>query len=341
MPSTPFRTSGAAAAPKLAFIGAGRLASTLARALARRGARVVAVASRQPASAQALAARLPGCIATAAQAAVDGADLVFLTVPDDAIAPAAAALRWRAGMAVVHCSGATELSALDAAAQAGAATGGFHPLQIFSDPELALDLLDGASVAIEAPAALEAQLRALAASVGLRPLRLPPGARARYHGSAGHAASFLLTLLHEAARVWASFGIAEDDALAALLPITRGTLAAAQSRGLAGAASGPPSRGDVGVMARHLAALDALDAAELARAKEATEAASATGAADEADATQAARAAANAAPGGHGALYRELTRRQLWLVERAGRVDAARLAAMARLIAAAPAERGD
>jgi len=288
----------AGAVPRLAFIGAGRLASSLARAFARQGATVAAVASRNPASARALAAVLPGCIATDAQGAVDAADLVFITVPDDAIAPVAAALRWRGGMAVVHCSGATDVAALDAAAQAGAATGGFHPLQIFSDPDLALELLAGASVAIEAPPALDATLAALAASVGLRPLRLPPGARALYHGAAGHAASFLLGLLHEATQVWASFGIAPDDALKALLPIARGTLAAAESRGLAGAVSGPPSRGDVGVMARHLAALDALGA-------------------------------------DHGAFYRELTRRQLVLVEQLGRLDPAALAAMRALLTTA------
>ena len=45
---------------RIAFIGAGRLAQCLAPALAEQGETIVAVASRDPASAQRLAAQLPG-----------------------------------------------------------------------------------------------------------------------------------------------------------------------------------------------------------------------------------------------------------------------------------------
>ncbi|WP_034411838.1 DUF2520 domain-containing protein [Derxia gummosa] len=329
------------AAPAIAFIGAGRLASSLARAFAGAGARVVAIASRDPASAAALAARIDGCRALAPQAAADAADLVFITVPDDAIASVADALRWRAGQGVVHCSGATELTALDTATRAGALAGGFHPLQIFSDPDVAIGQLAGAAVAIEAPAALAAPLDALAAGVGLRPFALPPGARARYHASAGMAASFLLTLLDEAARVWASFGVPPAQALAALLPIARGTLAAAESRGLAGAVSGPPSRGDVGVIARHLAALDALDAEAARRGAAAAHAAGgavsppAEHATADGATTNLALASADLARE-HGAFYRELTRRQLALVADAGRVPPEGIAAMHARLAEPP-----
>src|SRR6185295_5461330 len=105
-----------------------------------------------------------------------------LTVPDDAIAPLAAQLPWRAGQRVVHCSGATEVAVLEPALRAGAMTGGFHPLQIFSDPARAGGLLAGSTVAIEGPPALEAELMVIAQRLGMTPLRLPPGARALYHG---------------------------------------------------------------------------------------------------------------------------------------------------------------
>ena len=136
----PLTTSPGPAAPpwpRTAFIGIGRVAVVLAPALARLGVPVVALASRQAAAAQRLAGQLHGAAVLDAQAAVDSAELIFLTVPDDAIAPTAAALRWRPGQTVIHCSGATELTALQAAADAGAAVAGFHPLQIFSDAELA------------------------------------------------------------------------------------------------------------------------------------------------------------------------------------------------------------
>lgn len=269
----------------IAFIGAGKLGSALAQALSQRGVVVGQVASRQASSAQHLAARMPGCQAVDAATAAR-ADLVFLTVSDDGIGPLAAQLPWRAGQAVVHCSGATEVSVLQPAADAGAEIGGFHPLQIFSDPQRAIELLAGSSVAIEGPPALEAQLHQLAHTLGMHPLRLPPGARALYHGSASYAASFLLSMLDEAVTVWRSFGIDEAQALQALLPMARGTLDAAASKGLSAAVAGPISRGDAGVIARHLAAFTALGPE-------------------------------------HAELYREFTRRQLELVQATQRLSEA------------------
>ncbi|MEO8152429.1 MAG: DUF2520 domain-containing protein [Rhizobacter sp.] len=278
----------------IAFIGTGRLGSALAMALVRHGVPVTMVASRNTAASQQLAAQLQGCqavdVATAAQA-----DLVFLTVTDDTIAPLAAQLPWRAGQSVVHCSGATEVSALQAAANAGAAIGGFHPLQIFSDPQRATELLRGSSVAIEGPPALEARLRQLAQTLGMHPLRLPPGARALYHGGASYAASFLLSMLQEAVSAWSAFGIDEAQALQALLPMAHGTLAAAQSMGLSAAVAGPLSRGDAGVIARHLAALSALGPE-------------------------------------HAALYLEMTRRQLALVQSTGRLSEAQAERVRKII---------
>lgn len=243
------------AAQRVALVGAGRVARALVIALARVGVPVVAVGSRHPERLSPSSYPHP----CTPQQAVDQADLVLLTVADDAIAPVAAALRWRTGQAVVHCSGATEVAALDAAAQAGALTGGFHPLQIFSDPEQAADRLAGSTVAIEAGAALQPTLHALAAVLGMRAIELPPGFRVRYHVAAGYAASFLLPVLQEAVALWATFGVDEATALQALLPLSRGTLDAVQARGLAGALSGPIARGDLGVVQRHLDDLAGLE----------------------------------------------------------------------------------
>jgi len=240
----------------IAFIGAGRLAQTVARAWARAGVSVSAVASRSRASSDALAAHVPGCmVCDSAQAAAEGADLVLITVPDDAIAATAAAIDWRAGQMVVHCSGATEVAVLQAAADAGALTGGFHPLQIFSDPEIAIEHLAGSTVAIEAAPPLFAVLEDLAARLGCPTITLPPGARARYHAAACYMASFVLSLPREAAQVWASFGVNEADTLQALFPMLLGTVDSARKKGLAGTLSGPISRGDVKVVERHLADL--------------------------------------------------------------------------------------
>ena len=267
-------------AVRIAIIGRGRLGQCLATALAGLGEAVVLAAGRDGA---------------AASAATSAADLVLLTVPDDAIAALAEALPWRRGQAVVHCSGATELTALSAAARAGAQVGGFHPLQIFSDPTLAVHLLPGSSVAIEAEPPLSDELQRLARLLGMMPLALPPGSRAAYHAAASFSASFLLSMLDESVRIWAAVGLPEEEALVALLPLARGTLAAAAARGLPGALAGPISPGDAGGVAAHLQALAALG-------------------------------------DGHEAFYREMSLRQLRLAQQSGRVSASALQEMEAML---------
>ena len=242
---------------QVGIIGAGRVGSALAVAAAAAGWPVVAVASRQHARAEALAARLPGARPATAQEVADLADLVFLTVPDAAIAQVTRVVRWRAGQAVVHTSGAESLAPLAPARAAGALIGGLHPLQTFAGANEAdpLRVFAGITCALEADAALLPRLEALVRALGARPVVLPAEARARYHAAAVLASNYVVTLLHLAAALWATFGVDERTALAALLPLTRRAVDNVAARGPAAALTGPIVRGDAATVAKHLGAL--------------------------------------------------------------------------------------
>src|SRR6476646_5922837 len=122
--------STALAALKIGFIGAGRVAQTLAPAFDRAGLNVAAFYNRGSYAARLLGSRVPSARPMKqAQEVVDICDLVFLTVSDDAILPVCRDLRWEPRHRVVHCSGATALTALDHENSAGALTGGFHTMQ--------------------------------------------------------------------------------------------------------------------------------------------------------------------------------------------------------------------
>ena len=247
------------AALRIGFIGAGRLGTALAWSFAQHGLRVVAVSSMIPSDAQKLAASIAGCTVMAdGQHVVDGCDLVFVTTPDGAIADTTAQFRWRQGVAAVHCSGVTEVAALNHAASGGAMTGGFHPMQTFGDPAAAVRSLPGCTITIEAPEPLNAALVAIAGRLECRINRLPPGMRGRYHAAAGYTSQFINALFAEAATIWKSWGATEEDAVRALLPLARGTLASIESAGLAEGMPGPVSRGDVGSIEKHVAALTPL-----------------------------------------------------------------------------------
>ena len=254
---TPFEQD--LAALRIGFIGAGRLGTALAWSFAQHGLRVVAVASMVPSDAQRLAASIAGCTVMGdGQQVVDGCDLVFVTTPDGAIADTAAQFRWRQGVAAVHCSGVTEVAALDHAARGGAMTGGFHPMQTFGDPAAAVRSLPGCTITIEAPEPLNAALVAIAGRLECRINRLPPGMRGRYHAAAGYTSQFINALFAEAATIWQSWGATEEDAVRALLPLARGTLASIDAAGIAHGMPGPVSRGDVSSIEKHVAALSPL-----------------------------------------------------------------------------------
>ena len=243
---------------RIGFIGGGQLAVPLAVSLARAGFNVVGAASRTQSSAARLASAVPSAKAyESAQQLADAADLVMIAVPDDAIPSAAASVRWQPRHNVIHCSAATEVAALAAAADAGAATGGFHPLQTFTNTEAAIATLPGCTVAIEAEEPLLSQLNEMALALGCSPIRLPPGARPLYHASGSFAASFLVGLINDALDLWGAFGVDRETAFRALLPLTKGTVAALEANGPVRSLAGPIARADVGTVARHIEALKA------------------------------------------------------------------------------------
>lgn len=246
----------AAGGLRIGFIGAGQIATPLAWALSRNGFRIVGAASRSHASAAKLAAGIADCRAyDDAQRLVDDADLVVVAVPDDAIAALARSLIWQSRHFVIHCSGATEVSTLAPAADAGASIGGFHPLQSFTDAEAALRTLPGCTVGIEAEEPLLGMLIAMAQGLGCHPIRLPAGARPLYHAGGSLASPFLVTLLNEALGLWSTFGVGREDAFRAMLPLMKGTIAAVEANGPIRSLSGPIARADVGTIERHIAAL--------------------------------------------------------------------------------------
>jgi predicted short-subunit dehydrogenase-like oxidoreductase (DUF2520 family) len=241
---------------RIGFVGAGQLATPLGWSLARAGYRIVGAASRSRASAERLAEGVGGArVYGSAQALVDDADLVVIAVPDDAIAPVAGAITWQPRHGVIHCSGATEVSALASAAEAGASIGGFHPLQTFTDTQAAIATLPGCTVGIEAEEPLLDVLWTMAQALECNPIRLPAGARALYHASGSFAASFLVRLVNDALDLWSAFGVDREAAFKALLPLTKGTVAALEANGPVRGLAGPIARADAGTVERHIEAL--------------------------------------------------------------------------------------
>ena len=226
---------------RIGFVGAGRVGKGLSLALSRAGYEIAGIARRG-----------------AAQEIADKADIVFLTVPDDVIESVCQSIQWKRGAAAVHCSGAADLQVLKKAASDGAAIGGFHPLQMFGDPEVAAAGLSRCAIAIEAPDSLLEKLNEMVKRLGATPLHVPSGGRAAYHAAAHYAAAFFCGSLDEAIEIWKRLGIPPEDGLPALLSLARGALDGIERSGPARAMAGSIARGDLPTVKRHVAALATL-----------------------------------------------------------------------------------
>jgi predicted short-subunit dehydrogenase-like oxidoreductase (DUF2520 family) len=154
----------------------------------------------------------------------------------------------------VHCSGAGDLDLLRKAAVDGARIGGFHPLRMFGEPGKSWDLR-GCAIAIAGSEPIARELAGIARSIGARPLRLPEGGRAIYHAAANFSGAFVVAMIAETVALWGKLGIAEKDAMRALLPLLRGSVDSVERLGPAGALGSVVARGDAGTIRKHLDAL--------------------------------------------------------------------------------------
>ena len=202
-------------------------------------------------------ARLPDLL----RRPTSGTTVVFLAVPDDAIAAVAAALalvELPRRVAFVHASGALGLGAL-ASLGGRHAVGSFHPLRSFPQPgppEAFLGIVIGVDASTES---LRRVLNGLARDLGATPKRVADAQRAVYHAAAVFASNYIVTLLAEAVRLLEQSGWTEKEAIQGLVPLAEGAVANVRERGPVLALTGPIRRGDAETVKRHLIALGALE----------------------------------------------------------------------------------
>ncbi len=254
----PHHQSVAGETPYTGIVGAGAVGTALGVALSRAGWPIHAVATRDAGRRERFTSLVEGARGfIEPQALVEEVELIILAVPDDVIAPLAAGVRMYGGQAMVHTSGALGAEVLQPAMAAGTQIGAFHPLVAFADTERAIAALRGATVAIEGDDQLAALLSDMAERIGATAVRLAPGSKAAYHAAAVLAAGGFVALLDAIAELGAVAGLDEAGSLTIYGPLIEGTLGNARALGIRAALTGPMTRGDVGTLEAHLAALAA------------------------------------------------------------------------------------
>ena len=244
---------------RIGFVGAGVLGNGLSLALSSKGYQIVAISSRSFSSAKSLSIKIPNCYPVSdPQKVADSSDLVMITTPDSVVSLIASQIQWNPSQAVIHCSGSLTLECLSHARDQGALTGSLHPFQTFAGIESFEDgmvRLQGSTFTVEGDGWLGTLLDKIVSDLGGRLLNWDPKYRALYHASAVLSCGYVVALLEAACSIWQSFGYSTEDALTAILPITKNTLEAASGGNLKQIITGPIIRGDIQTVERHLVAL--------------------------------------------------------------------------------------
>jgi predicted short-subunit dehydrogenase-like oxidoreductase (DUF2520 family) len=241
-------------------IGAGRVGAVLGSALRAAGHGVVGVSGVSRASRERAEVMLPEVPILDVPEVVRRAELVLVTVPDDAL-PAlveglAATGAWQGGQLVVHTSGRYGWRVLEPAVRSGAIPLALHPAMTFTGTSLDLSRLVDCCFGVSAPGPVLPIAQALVVEMGAEPVIVPEEARPLYHAALAHAANHLVTLVAQSLDLLRAAGIEPADRV--LAPLLSAALDNALRSG-DGALTGPVARGDAGTVAAHLAAISAAD----------------------------------------------------------------------------------
>jgi predicted short-subunit dehydrogenase-like oxidoreductase (DUF2520 family) len=262
--------------PTVSVVGAGRLGTALALALASRGYRleaVVALRLTRARRAARLFAKRPLAFSGAQLGNLPESELILITTPDDAITTivsrlAALQKSVRPGRTVLHTSGALSSEVLAPLAAGGFHVGSLHPLVSVSDSVAGAANLSDAFYCLEGdPAALRVA-RAVVRDLGGHSFSIDSRNKALYHAAAVMASGHMVALFDIAAELLARCGLDHKSARRVLLPLVESTLRNLLSSDPARALTGTFARGDLATVERHLEALNANGLRDALRAYE-------------------------------------------------------------------------
>src|ERR1043165_8303499 len=249
--------------PHVSIVGAGRLGTAIAVALANHGYSIQSLVSRRVQNARKAATLLddkPQVLAAKQLLSVRQADVFLITVPDDQIAGVAAELsRLEFTATALHTSGALASNVLAPLRKRGWHTGSIHPLISVSDSGAALA---GAFWSVEGDATALRMGKTIVRDLGGESFSIRTEDKPLYHAAAVMVSGNVVALFDVALEMLGECGLDRKTARAVLLPLIASTVRSLQTKSPEESLTGTFSRGDVETVKRHLAALKNNELAE-------------------------------------------------------------------------------
>ena len=204
-------------------IGAGRVGTVLASALAGAGHALTGIAAVSSSSRDRAAAMLPAVPVLPIPEIIERSELVLLAVPADELGPLVAGLAdagvWLPGQLVLHTAARFGTGVLDPARRAGAIPLAVHPAMTFTGTSIDLARLPGTWFAVTAPAPVLPIGQALVVEMGGEPFIVAEADRVAYGEAIDTAVSFSSAIVDQASGLLGSIGVSRPGAV--LAPLVR------------------------------------------------------------------------------------------------------------------------
>ena len=244
----------------LAIIGPGKVGTAIAAAAKRAGIREIYFGARHQDRAEESAKLVEGARAWRMAEAAHHADVVFISVSDNAIELVTKQLAeeeaFRKGAVVAHLSGALESSILNPAKDlCGAYIASAHPLNTYPSVAAALDEKPGTHWFLEGDAEAIERLSQLISSFGDLPHAITGEGKAIYHAASVVACNYLSTLMDTALEMMGQANVEKEVAWSALRPLVFATMTNIDKIGPQAALTGPIARGDALTVEKHMQAM--------------------------------------------------------------------------------------
>ena len=255
----------------VSIIGAGRLGTTLAVALANRSYLIRSLVARRAANARKAARLLDGhtqVLAAKNLGSLRSADLFLITTPDDQIGYVAAELarlELDRKPTALHTSGALSAEVLAPLRAKGWSTGSIHPLISVSGSGAALR---GAFWSVEGDKSALRLGKRIVRDLGGKSFSIRSEDKPLYHAAAVMSSGNVMALFDVALEMLIQCGLTRKTARSILQPLLSSAVENLETKDPAQALTGTFSRGDLETVKRHLNALQSKklkDALELYR----------------------------------------------------------------------------
>ena len=247
----------------VSIIGAGKLGTAFALALAANGYAIEAVVTRRIQSAR----RTVNALGTQTQALsatqfarLSPSDILLITTPDDAIEAVAeqltSAIKWTGrGRIALHASGALSSEALNSLRAIGFHIGSMHPLTSVSDSHLGAERLRLAHFCIEGQPPAVRVASSIVRALGGWSFSIQTRDKALYHAAAVMTSGHVVALFDIATALLTRCGLTDRQASEVLLPLLRSTVENLSRHTPARALTGTFARADTATVRKHLTAL--------------------------------------------------------------------------------------